>query len=95
MSREETIGQILTAARRHTLAYGEQALPSGATGTRSWEARQARLRRDEASESGRLTRADLLRVCFHRVLCEENATKRRAELVSLAACCVAWIEDDS
>jgi hypothetical protein len=73
--------------------WGEQNHPDG-TGRPddAWVADAVRERCEAAFAEGRGTWRDVLTEEFQEALAETDADKLRAELIQVAAVCVAWVE---
>lgn len=78
---------------RQVARFGEQSHPDGTDECFSVMADIARQAADSADRAGCLTWLDILREETEEAAAETDPDKLRAELVQVAAVCVAWIED--
>jgi hypothetical protein len=100
--RQYIFDQIDEERERQVAVWGEQHHPDG-TGPRvpmafgiafmAEHARLAKLACNRAAAGGTLTWMDILREEFFEGMAESDWQRLRAELVQIAAVCVAWIED--
>ncbi len=88
----EVIGDILRERKKNRERWGVQDYPDGTREQYEYLAIEAREDCQEATEHGHVTWSDVLREEVFEAFAETDSIKLRAELVQVAAVCVAWIE---
>lgn len=94
MTTETVLAEIEHERDRQDVVWGEQNHPNG-TGMSPFDAPWAKAAKaicQAAASAGKVTWRDILNEEVRESFAESDPVKLRAELVQVAAVCVAWIE---
>jgi hypothetical protein len=86
------LAQVRNERIAQDIKWGQQNHPDGTNLRFEERANAARVMADIAADEGNLTWADILLEEVYEALAETDNADLRAELIQVAAVCVAWVE---